>query len=92
MSEQKMFYFHWTNEKKREKGGNSPGKTGRVGAANKIVTEIFFFALCVEMCVCACADPDAHVCEWENRRDQFTVGRVRCLSSQAFILGMFVLV
>lgn len=46
----------------------------------------------MEMYVCACADPDAHVCEWENWRDQFTVGRVRCLSSQAFILGMFVLV
>lgn len=54
MSEQKMFYFHWTNEKKREKGGNSPGKTGRVGAANKIVTEIFFCLVrgnvCVRMC------------------------------------------
>lgn len=52
MSEQKMFYFHWTNEKKREKGANSPGKTGRVGAANKIVTEIFFLP-CVWKCVCA---------------------------------------
>lgn len=81
---------------KREKRGNSPGETGRVGAANGIVTVIL---PCVWKCVCAHVRTGRSrvclyvcMCVWEYCRDQFTVVRVRCLSSEAFILGMFVLV
>lgn len=61
-----------------------------MGAANGIVTVIL---PCV--CKCACAHVRAgrsRVCVEECCRDQFTVVRVRCLSSEAFIRGMFVLV
>lgn len=72
---------------KREKGGNSPrGATGRVGAANGIVAVIL-------PCVCAHVRAGrSRVCVEEYCRDQFTVVRVTCLSSEAFILGMFVFV
>lgn len=63
---------------KREKEENSlrecggVGGTGRVGAANGIVI-FFFFFLCKPAC--------SRVCVEEYCRDQFTVVRVRCLSS-----------